>query len=422
MTRDNKVFKSLEIKRFIILLLVFISFVQADDLNNSAEPKTPINFGGPTAVVAQLYEDAKPKEYSFTFPTINNFFSPWFDWKKEMKEKFALTLGMDYNTLHQSASDSISDIDDATSGALRFYGKWTLTGRDTKDTGTLVFKFENRHKINSEVPAASLGFEIGYNGITGLLFNDAGAIVGDLNWQQYFNEGTAGFIIGRYDPADYMDVLGYTNPWTTFSNLSILVNSSIAYTDYGMGTGIAYSFDDQWILKASISDANANMTELKVFNNGSEFFTFAQIEWVPGIDNRYSHNVHMTLWHIDEREAMGSEESQGVTLGANWTFNEETMLFGRFGLSDGGAPLASKSFVMGFTHEMQRSDMFGIGFSWEEPSNDILRNQYATEVFYRWQMGQHIAITPSIQWLKNPALAPEQDSIWIGGLRFRIEM
>ncbi len=409
------------IKSYIIFLC-FLSITQADDINISSTYKADLIFGGPTSVGYQLAEDAKPKNCSCTFPTIDNSFAPWFNWKKEMKKKHFLTLGMDYNLLHQSASDSISDIDNATSGALRLYGKWTLTGRDTKDTGTLIFKVENRHTVNSEIPAASLGFEVGYNGITGLLFNDAGSIIADLNWQQFFNDGTAGFIFGRYDPADYMDILGYTNPWTTFSNLSILVNSSIAYTDYGMGTGMAYSIDDQWIFKASISDANANITELKAFNKGSEFFTFAQLEWVPGVDNRYSHNVHVTIWHIDEREALATQESQGVTFGANWTFNDKTMTFARFGLSDGDAPLANRSFVAGVTHKIDQSDMFGLGFSWEEPSNDTLRNQYVTEVFYRWQMGTHIAITPSIQWLKNPALSPKQDNIWVGGLRFRIEM
>ena len=403
-------------------LIFIVSFIQAEDINSTAQELTTMKLGGPYSVRQQLEEDAKPKESSFTFPKINDVFAPWFEFKNEMKEKHYLTLGMDYNMLYQDASDSISDIDNAASGVARIYGKWILTGRDTKDTGTLVFKFENRHKINSQIPASMLGFEVGYNGITGLLFNDAGAIVGDMNWQQFFNKGTTGFIVGRYDPADYMDVLGYTNPWATFSNLSILVNSTIAYTDYGLGAGMAQSFDDQWIIRASISDANANMTELKAFNKGSEFFTFAQIDWVPNIDKRYTHNVHVTLWHIDERESLGTEESQGITFGSIWTFNDETMVFGRFGLSDGDAPLANKSFVAGFTHEMQRSDMFGFGFSWEEPSSRGLRDQYATEVFYRWQMGQHIAITPSIQWLKDPALAPDEDDIWVGGLRFRIEI
>ena len=80
---------------------------------------------------------------------------------------------------------------------------------------------ENRHRIGTDIAPADLGFEIGYNGIPGALFSNAGTILVDLNWQQFILDGQGGFIIGRYDPNDYMDVLGYANPWTAFSNLAV---------------------------------------------------------------------------------------------------------------------------------------------------------------------------------------------------------
>ncbi|MGB5328114.1 MAG: carbohydrate porin, partial [Gammaproteobacteria bacterium] len=42
-----------------------------------------------------------------------------------------------------------------------------------------------------------------------------------------------------------------------------------------------------------------------------------------------------------------------------------------------------------------------------------------TEVYYRWQVAEEIAITPSVQLLIDPALNPEEDTLWVFGLRAR---
>ena len=52
-----------------------------------------------------------------------------------------------------------------------------------------------------------------------------------LNWQQGFNDGNTGLIVGRCDPNDYMNVLGYVNPWMIFSNLTSNLDASVAFSD-----------------------------------------------------------------------------------------------------------------------------------------------------------------------------------------------
>jgi porin len=43
-------------------------------------------------------------------------------------------------------------------------------------------------------------------------------------------------------------------------------------------------------------------------------------------------------------------------------------------------------------------------------------------VFYRWNVSREIALTPDLQYVKNPALNPDQDSIWVFGLRARFAL
>jgi hypothetical protein len=49
-----------------------------------------------------------------------------------------------------------------------------------------------------------------------------------------------------------------------------------------------------------------------------------------------------------------------------------------------------------------------------------LDDQYTAELFYRLQVAQNVAITPDIQWVINPALNPEGDSIFVFGIRGRL--
>jgi porin len=77
-----------------------------------------------------------------------------------------------------------------------------------------------------------------------MLFSDAGLLLVDFNWQQYFNNGQSVFMVGRFDPNDYHDVLGYANPWTAFSNLDSLINMSIALPDVSMGLAAGHWFEN----------------------------------------------------------------------------------------------------------------------------------------------------------------------------------
>ncbi|MBW2177211.1 MAG: carbohydrate porin, partial [Deltaproteobacteria bacterium] len=51
-----------------------------------------------------------------------------------------------------------------------------------------------------------------------------------------------------------------------------------------------------------------------------------------------------------------------------------------------------------------------------------LRDQYTAELFYRWQLAPQFAITPDLQWLQNPAKNPDEDQIWVLGMRMRLAL
>jgi porin len=378
-------------------------------------------FGGPNSPEGQLEEDDRVKEPAFRFPAVYGAFQPWRDWKTTQNEKHGFQLSGHYSTLYQGASEALGNEDKASSGVFRTTAKWTVLGRGTKDTGSIILMVDHRHAYRDIAPAALAG-EVGYIGVTGTLYTDIDWAVVNFNWQQGFNDGNTGLLIGRYDPSDYMNILGYTNPWTSFSNLAILLDPSVTFGDSSWGVGAGHWVNDQYYVLGGINDANGAVTDdLEFFDGGSELYKWAQVGWSPTKSERYLKNVHLVGWHVDAREEVGTDSSQGIALAANWTFDGKWMPFLRAGWSEGTTPIYNKSATIGLIRKFKyRSDIAGVGLNWGDPPDDNQREQTTVEVFWNFQFAQNLAFTPSVQLLIDPALNPEADQVWITGLRARL--
>jgi len=402
------------------------SYANPETLSHRAGYNRRAEFGSAANTVNQLEEDDRVKDPIIRFPRIDQGLKGWYDMKRRLNEKSGVKFGFDYNSLYQSANQSLTEDDSAWSGVFRVMGTWEMFRKGEKDAGTLVFSLESRHNISDRIAPAALAGQIGYIGITGTLFSDIeGGNLGNLYYKQNFRNGRAGFLLGRFDPNDFMDVLGYANPWTTFSNVSILLNPSIALPDWawGLGYGSWLGKNDNWYLQGTISDANGSITNESFFDGGAEFFSHVEVGWSPSRAERYFTNVHLTAWHVDEREDAGFPSSHGFAIGANKTWNETWMLFGRAGWSDGAVPIYNRTATIGVGRMIRQwSDVFGVGLNWGQPPDRDLSDQWTAEIFYRLQLSQNLQLTPSLQFLKDPALNPEHSSIWIAGLRMRLNL
>jgi len=383
-----------------------------------------LGFGGPNTPQQQLDDDDVVREPIYRFARADEFFKPWFETKKRFNQEHDFQYSFDYNLLSQGISDSIGTEDGATSGVLRAYGTWVLTREDDKDFGRLIYNVNHRHKVFSDIAPAELAGRAGYIGVTGTLFSDVNLVLIDLNWQQSFNDGNTGLIAGRFDPNDYMGVLGYANPWTAFSNVAIILNPSVAFPDGSLGVGGGHRFNDQWYVKGSINDANGVITDLKAFKGGAEFFKWAEIGWTPAPDQQYLTNIHAVAWHVDERENAGIPSAHGFMLGASKTTDDQRWMgFVRAGWSKGSAPIYNETYSLGVVRRVRRnSDEVGIAVNWGDPPDSSLGSQTTGEFFYRLQLSKGIAITPSVQLLKDPALNPTEDTVWVWGIRFRLTL
>lgn len=420
-------------KRWIVVCAVLIGTIGVSIAAEKKPVKKTQNegdagFAAPGSAAAQVKETAKPKTAAFQFSLIDKALEPWIRWKAKLRRKTGLHIAMAYAYLHQWASDAPPGVDDAAGGGIfRISGSWTLVNRGKRNAGRIVFATDHRHRYTRTAPQG-LGFQVGYLGIPGLLFHNMEHTLGELSWQQVLNNGKTWVVIGRYNPNDVFDVLGYANPWTTFQNYAIVLNTSVAMPNYGTGIAASHWFNNQWYLNTGVADINGHPTVNKFFEDFHEVFTIGEIGWAPKRGQRYSKNVHVTAWHADAREAVllqrgtNIPEGDGIAIGAHWTFIRRLAFFFRSGWSSGGSRMSKKSLAGGLTYIVpSRSDMVGLGMSWSEPSNKKLDAQTCYELFYRVQLSPRLAITPSLQYIDDPALPSAQDDhLWFYGLRGRL--
>ena len=384
-------------------------------------------FGGANSPEGLLIESDREKEPAFRFPAIYDSFDGWRGLKKSWNDEHGFQFTGHYSTLYQTTSDSLPDNEDTfSSGVLRGTARWELLNRGGKNTGALIAMVDHRHAFTDIPPGTpAAANEFGYAGLTGTLYSDVEWRVVNLNWQQQLADGNAGLIIGRYDPNDYMNILGTLNPWTLWSNISVMLDASQVFGDSSWGISGGSWFDDQWYFTAGLNDANGTVGDsMEFFQGGAEFFKWLELGWSPGKGNRYFKNIHFTGWHVDEREDVGYSSGHGLMFAANWMFNENFMPYVRAGWSEGAEEnkFYDRSVTAGFLYSyLHRSDTGGIAVNWgrlPEKYNPGAPDQTTVEAFWRLQFAQNFEVTPSLQYLLNPVNNP--DDVLLFSLRLRL--
>jgi porin len=148
------------------------------------------------------------------------------------------------------------------------------------------------------------------------------------------------------------------------------------------------------------------------------------VGWTTGPKARFFNSAHVTLWQIDAREEEGTPSGYGVSVHLSQVVREHWLPFLRGGWADAGDALYETAFSAGFGYSRDPSKgLLGVGVGWSRPNDDTygegLEDQVALEAFWMFELAKGIELTPSFQYINNPALNPEKDSTVLFGLRLR---
>jgi porin len=409
-------FRKLRLRAGVALIFTTSPLVHAQDAAN--------DLAGPDSVSSQLAADDKDKPDLLGIDEQAGFDR----WKAGVKERSGFDFGIDYLSLGLAATDSLGD-STAASGVFRVYGNWELFNRGKEDSGSLVFKVENRHAYTDVAPAA-FADELGYAGLTSVGYSDQGWRATHLFWRQRFGDGRGVSYIGFLDTTDYVDVYTLASPWTGFTNIAFQNGSGAmgGIPDGALGAMVGGFLTDNLYLVGGIADTNGDPTNLgdgfdTLFN---DFETFKSIElgWASNRDEVFLNNAHVTLWQVDERDRAGTPDGWGISASITKSTDNGFMPFLRGGWADDGGSLyeASVSTGFGYTPNPGQS-MLGVGLNWNRPNRSTfganLDDQYSLELFQQLQLTEGIELTPSVQIIQNPVLNPSDDWSIFFGLRLR---
>jgi porin len=416
-----KIYKLFSIIYFLVASCAFAFVVQASEeaSGNNIRPRLSTD---EVENQITLDREANPLYES-------RLLSPIHEWKNRVAEKTGFNWSLDYTALFMSVSGSPGE-DNASGGMVRFFGYWDLVNRGGPNKGSLNWKVENRHSY-TDVPPSGLGFESGYVGLFEPPFSDQQTRLTNLYWKQYFVEGKWAAVSGFLDATDFVDVYLLASPWTGFNNFVFSTGSAAMDlpNDATLGVAAGGMVADKVYIQAGIADANSDPTEpFEGFDSvasDSAFFKWIEVGFTPKQDKLYFDNVHVTFWHIDER-ANGTPDGWG--LNASWQkwINDKWLPFVRGGYTEDSGSLLERSVTVGVGYQpVPMRGVIGFGFNWGKPNETSfgdLDDQYTTELFWRYQLTKELAVTPSVQYIKDPALNEEEDNLWVFGMRARIAL
>ena len=403
-----------------------------DDVENKSTPrrsdyKEASGLEGPDGVVSELAQDDIDTGAVFTPPILDGAFQPWFDLKREWNQKYGFQLGLNYNALYQSASETTTEEDDAAGGRFQIQGMWTFLGRTTKNPGGISFRFEDRHRLGTELPPTQLGRQFGSSTVTGTGFSDFDFSLTELAWRQTVLDGNMRFGFGKIAAASWYNGHALSSALTGFQNSAMRTSGAKPSVGRGIGALTGFRLAESFALLAGIHDANA-VTSENPFDtiDEMEFYYSTELRWFPtGFDRRKWDQVRLQLWYVDETDEGVTPSDQGLSITASRFFNNRYMPFLSAGISDGKASTIKSDVTVGIgfafntVHRAAR-DVLAVAVNWSDPSDDEQQEQFTSELFYRFQLYKNLAFTPSAQYIVNPASNPEETEVWVLGIRGRL--
>ncbi len=208
-------------------------------------------------------------------------------------------------------------------------------------------------------------------------------------------------------------------------------NIAIPLPDRGLGGFALYRPRPNIYIRAGVHDANADAEKAgfdTLFDEG-ELFTILEVGFDPGFMERQPErppfgDIHVSLWHQDERDDAGVDDGWGIVVAGSQRFGR-FLPFLRYGYADSGrgGPTIIEHVVNGGVAIDdifgQSNDRIGIGLTWTEPADSRLDDQGALDVFYRVQVTPRMAVTPTVQLIINPVRNPGRNEVWVLGVRSR---
>ena len=385
-------------------------------------------FGSAEGVAGQLKQSDAAVETRFDSSFLDDRLEPYFNWKGRLKKDYGLAYGLNFWLLGQHASDTLPDRrDSALGGIFRFQGLWTFFGRGRSNQGRIEWRLERRSSIGNAIAPDTLGRNVGIYSIdTGWPYREDFAWdLNVVNYTQGFNNGRAGFAVGRLAFDVYLDANAFQGVNGGFMNRGLWLSPALPTTGVGaLGAVAEWSITEQVRVGVQLYDANAQNGDfdLDTFRE-HEFIRALEIGWSPDVARPKTDRIKFTL-----SARAGSVAGYGLAVSATWQF-ANWMPFLRYGTNNAGGNVRAEQYAAaGFRLQTDFDEKLNAGVAWSKPVRDELgaptrrSSEYVLEASYDYALSSHLTLTPDVQLALDPADNPAEDRVWVLGLKVTLSL
>lgn len=264
-----------------------------------------------------------------------------------------------------------------------------------------------------------------------------GAVAGGLEPKQQLQVN-----FGKMDPFLFFDQNSIADDESSrFMNSAFVHNplldagGDIGVDDYGFTPGLRAAYlneesSPEW-WQASIALFGAG--DGAAFEDSlSDPMVIAQIETgvklMGGLDGNYRAYVWSNPQASQFNDGLIGETHNGWGVSADQRLGDGITLFGRYGSSTKGQVKFDQALTLGAEfaglYWGRSGDGLGLAWGWLEPSDDYVAAnpgwddaEQPLELYYRWRFNDQVALSPSLQWVRNPAGDGSADDGFYFGLR-----
>jgi len=400
------------------------------DLNEGAYP---ILLDGTLSGGGDLKEDEATERGFLRFDTA---LGGWEASKAQFREDTGISFGGSLGLMWQNYSSTTPLGDsDAVGSKLTFNISRDLINSGTPEALTLDIVIEDRRPIGTDRPPLQGGVLAGSIVPTAATWGEFDLGITQLYIRQNLFENRFQYTIGKVFAPNFINAYPFFDDNRQFFNQTFSTSPTIPTPLRGFGAvGVWYPTQGGMYVQGGVFSANSDDTGFTlddVFETGELFYNL-ELGWsglartgvpVNARGPMDTNNAHLSFWYKDAQPDAASifqPSAKGVAFNANFMSGPNFMWFARGGYSEGWVNRRNLTGGFGYRPSVRFSDLLGFGAGWVEPSNAALREQFTTEAFYRFQVTSNFAVTPDIQYIRNPALNPSEDDLWVFGLRARV--
>ncbi len=253
------------------------------------------------------------------------------------------------------------------------------------------------------------------------------------------NLGRVELTVGKIDPFGFFDQNAAADDESEqFLNLAFIHNplldagGDIGVGEHGASPGVRFAY------VGDVNGGNNYAVSLGLFGAGAgadfadtfeDPLAIAQVEYVGKTFGGLSGGYRLYGWSNGNAESFAGDRQRhsGLGVSIDQQLSQHVTLFSRLGKSTRGDVAFDSAATLGL--ELggglwgRADDRLGVAWGWLDTSREYRSDtgfdaaEHHFEIYYAWQLNEHISLTPDIQWIKNPAGDGAADDVTVIGLR-----